>query len=488
MTSPGWHKDCFFSPQGKDKINPSGDMIERKAERRPAAIQGAALLLLAGAATVLLFPPLVRPASSPQKQFTLDNGLRVFLLERNSVPLVNIVAGVNAGSKDETDETSGLIHLLEHYILFRGTDVRSGSEIARDIRSRGAVFNAHTGQDAAFFDLTLPAEHFLFGLKNQKEILFRMKIEEDGLNAEKEVIGEEIRQIEDDPFRLGQALVFQNLLAGHPYGRPIYGDPGCLADLTAGDIERFYKRLFVPNNTVLAIVGNLPVDEMEARVREVFADVPRGEDPPPPPEFARPPSKTVEIERELDISEAYLFVGVLGPDYNDPGQYAADVLTQILGQGIHPMMTVALKNSRRAGVNSAHLSYIALKRAGAFVAYITLEPSKISVAKRETITFLKGVRRENFSPQDVLIEDRAAAFDLLESAKNKIRFLGQKAWESGLGLASSMAAHMLLAGTESEIDYLERIATVTSGDLRKAAGASFNRDAFVIVSIVPRKK
>lgn len=138
-------------------------MIERKAERRPAAIQGAALLLLAGAATVLLFPPLVRPASSPQKQFTLDNGLRVFLLERNSVPLVNIVAGVNAGSKDETDETSGLIHLLEHYILFRGTDVRSGSEIARDIRSRGAVFNAHTGQDAAFFDLTLPAEHFLFG-------------------------------------------------------------------------------------------------------------------------------------------------------------------------------------------------------------------------------------------------------------------------------------------------------------------------------------
>ncbi len=114
-----------------------------------------------------------------------------------------------------------------------------------------------------------------------------------------------------------------------------------------------------------------------------------GEDPPPPPEFARPPSKTVEIERELDISEAYLFVGVLGPDYNDPGQYAADVLTQILGQGIHPMMTVALKNSRRAGVNSAHLSYIALKRAGAFVAYITLNHPLISVAKRETITFLK---------------------------------------------------------------------------------------------------
>ncbi len=464
-------------------------MVDIKAIWRPVTVVGLGNLLLLGwAATALSFPAFGQTSPSAQKRFTLSNGLRVFLLERESVPLVNIVAGVNAGSKDETDETSGLIHLLEHYILFRGTDLRSGNEIARDIRNHGAIFNAHTGHDAAYFEISLPAEHLEFGLKNHKEILFRLKIGEAELESEKEVIREEIKQIEDDPFRLGQSLVYQHLLAGHPYGRPIYGTPERLEKLSAQDVEHFYERLFVPNNTVIAVVGNLPVSEMETRVREIFSDIPRGPEPPPPPERARPLPETVEIERELDVGEAYLLIGTLGPDYNDPGQYAADVLTQVLGQGIHPMMTVALKSGGRARINSVQMTYIALKRAGAFVSYLTLEPKGLPTAKREAIAFLRRVRKENFSPSDVLFEERASFFDYLQSAKNKILFIGQKGWESGLGLASSMAAHMLLTDAEAGIDYLDRIAAVRSDDLREAAASAFARTAYVIVSIAPRKK
>jgi len=464
-------------------------MVDKKAIRRPATVNGMVnLLLLVWAATAFLFPASGEASPPVEKRFTLDNGLRVCLFQRDSVPLVNIVAGVNAGSKDETDETSGLVHLLEHYILFRGTDLRSGGEIARDIRNHGAFFNAHTGQDAAFFEISLPSEHFEFGLKNQKEILFRLKIGEAELEAEKEVIREEIRKIEDDPFRWGRALVYQNLLAGHPYGRPVYGVPERLEKLSAEDVVRFYKRLFVPNNAVIAVVGNLPLSEMETRVREVFSDVPRGEDPPAPPERARPLRETVEIERELDVDEAYLLIGVLGPDYNDPGQYAADILTQILGQGLHPMLAGALKGGRRVLVNSAWMDYIALKRAGAFVAYITMEPKNLPAARREAITFLKRVRSENFSPSDVVGEERMFAFEYLESAKNRIRFLVQQAWENGLGLAMSAAMHMLFNETDAGIDYLDRIAALQSNDLRRAADAAFSRDAYVLVSIVPRKK
>jgi hypothetical protein len=55
------------------------------------------------------------------KYFVLDNGLKVFLLEKRNVPLINVAAAVGLGSKDETAETSGIVHILEHYILFRGT-------------------------------------------------------------------------------------------------------------------------------------------------------------------------------------------------------------------------------------------------------------------------------------------------------------------------------------------------------------------------------
>jgi len=446
------------------------------------------LLLLVLAATVLAPPVAGKTLPPSEKIFTLDNGLRVFLIRRESVPLVNIVAGVNAGSKDETEETSGLIHLLEHNIIFRGTDLRSGSEIARDLRRHGAAFNAHTGQDFALFEVSLPSEHFAFGLAVQKEMLFELKIGEAELAAEKEVILEEIRQIEDDPFRLGQTLVYGGLFAGHPYGRPIYGNPDVIRRLSAADVERFYRRLFVPNNAVLAVVGNLPLEEMEARVREAFAAVPRGEASPPPPERPRPLSGIVEVAREMDVDEAYLLLGAIGPDYSDPGQYAADLLTQILGQGLRPLLAGALKSGQRELVNSAQMTYVTLKRAGAFVAYFTLDPKFLPAAKRQAVDYLKRVRSEKFAPEDFIGEERDFAFDYLAAARNAIRFIVLQAWESGVGLATSMAMHLLLRDDDSKIDYLERVGALRSFDLREAAAAAFNRDAFVLVSIVPRKK
>jgi len=448
------------------------------------------LLLLITAATALSFNfsfPL-QGVPTAEKLFTLDNGLRVFLFERPSVPLVNIVAAVNAGSKDETDSTSGLTHVLEHYVLFRGTDLRTGDRIAREIRDHGATFNAHTGQDMSVYEISLPSEHFDFGLRNQKEILFQLKIGEAELAAEKEVILEEIKQLQDDPFRYGGALVYQNLLAGHPYGRPVYGESETVKNLTREDLERFYRRHFVPNNTALAIVGSLPIAEMEARVRSVFEGLPRGGEPPPPPDRPRPLGKTVEIEKELDVDEAYLIIGALGPDYNEPAQYPADVLNQILGQGINPLLVSALKGGRRDLVNSAMMTYIAMKRAGAFVAYITLDPKNLIPAKREAVRFLRQVRQENFSPTDFQGEERDFAYDHLEGAKNALRFAVQKAWESGLGLATSMAMHMLLIDRESKIDYLERVAATRSSELRETAAAYFSRGEYVLVSIVPKKK
>lgn len=446
------------------------------------------LLLSVGGATVLPLSasPLSLPLPPPEKAFTLDNGLRVFLLERHSVALVHIVAAVNAGSKNETDATAGLAHALEHCLLFRGNDLRSGNEAARRIRDHGAVFNARTGQDEVLFEITLPSKHFLFGLENQKEMIFRLKIGEAELEAEKEVLQEEIRQIEDDPFRLGRALVYQNLYSGHPYGRPVYGTREGIRRLTVEDIEAFHRRLFVPNNAVLAVVGDLPISEMEVRVREVFAGVPRGPEPPPALPLPPPPVESVEIERTMDVGEAYVFIGFPGPDYEDDGQYAADLLAEILGQGIRPLLAAALRDGRRVLAHTARMEYVALKRAGAFVAVLTCEPKNAASAKREALAYLRRARMENFQPGDVLGEERWFAFDYLQAAKNNIRFLVQRAWESGLGLAVSTARHMLLT-SGGNLVYLDRISALTSEDLRRAADAAFSRKA-VVVTIVPRMK
>ena len=70
--------------------------------------------------------------------FELENGMKVFLYERHALPLLNIVFAFDLGTKNESKGTNGLVHILEHYILFRGTEIRSGKQVGQDNRAHGA--------------------------------------------------------------------------------------------------------------------------------------------------------------------------------------------------------------------------------------------------------------------------------------------------------------------------------------------------------------
>ncbi len=444
------------------------------------------LLILNPAAGCL---PLIASEQETSKSFILDNGLRVFLLEKRDIPLVNAVAAVNLGVKDETEEISGLAHLLEHYVLFRGTERRSGSEISRQVRQHGAYFNAHTGHDLTLFEIVVPSEHILFALRNQKEILFDLKLSQAGLDEEKEVIFEELRELEDDPFRYATSLVYQNLFQGHPYGKPVEGKKETIQALTVKMMEDFYRRFFVPDNCTLAVVGDFDLNSVEKEVRAVFEEVkvaPVQTGQREKIEIATPLGKAIDLDVELDVNKAYLVIGFLAPDYNHPDQYSFDLLTEILGRGLSPMLHSALRGQRRLA-ETVYMSYNALKYGGAALVYLTLDPKDIQAAKRETLGCLRRVRNENFSPDDHFGEARFSAFDFLGGAKNKVRYNAYQAMEKGLSLARALAQHLILSSSDKPLSYLENIERITSSDLRKVAAAYLSRSEYVAVSAVPKK-
>ncbi len=435
----------------------------------------------------------VSPATIPveneetAKYFVLENGLRVFLLEKRNVSLVNVVAAVGLGSKDETPETSGIVHVLEHYILFRGTEARTGSDVGRDIRRNGAYFNAHTGHDLAFFEISVPAKSADFALSNQREILFRLKVEQGELDKEKEVILEEFRQLEDDPFRYATTLAYQNLFPGHPYSNPLVGKPEVIKNLSADAFSEFYKRYFVPPNCALAVVGDFKIVEMEEKVRTVFGGIEGEIAPRPNIEPAAQPERNTDLDVEMDVQKAYLVVAVQGPDFNSPDQYSMDVLTEILGRGITPMLYSVLNQGPRRMIETLSMAYMTHKHAGALLIYITLDPRNLNRVRRETINFLRRAREQNFSPEDVYGAQQMFAFDRLGSAKNHIKYRAFRSQERGLFMAASLAQYMILSEGQAERKYLENIERVTSGDLRKAAAGYLSRANYVTVSILPKK-
>ena len=433
--------------------------------------------------------PKARPLTQDketEKGFTLENGMKVFLYERHNLPLVNIVVAVNAGSKDETDETNGLVHLLEHYILFRGTETRSGSDIAGDIRRHGAYFNAHTGQDLAIFEISIPAESTGFGLANQKEILFNLKIDDKELESEKEVILEELSQIRDDPFRYASALCYQALFAGHPYGRPVFGKAEAIKTLTAEQVNRFYKAYFVPGNCALAVVGDFATADMERLVRDVFGPLPKTGLRLEPLPMTVPLRKSVSQRFERDVREGYVFLGFVAPDYNHADQYAMNVLAEVLGRGVNPLLPALLRGERDS-VQTVSMSYLAFRFGGAAVVSIKMDPKDMATIQRAAVGYLKRAHNEAYSKKDFTGEAEMFAFDYLESAKNQIRFAVGQAEESGLQLAGSLARHLLLNTRDKPGRYLNEIGRVDSSDLRKTAAKYLGKGEYAAVSIVPRK-
>ncbi len=425
-------------------------------------------------------------AETRDKFLTLENGLRVVLVEKPGLPLVSIAAAVDVGVKDEPAGASGLIHILEHCILFRGTERRSGAEVGRDVRRNGAYFNASTSLDLASFEISLPADRIDFGLANQREILFDFDVSADELEKEKEVILEEMRMIADDPLKRASALVAESLFPGHPYGRPVYGTEAGIASLTPERIKEFHAAAFFPGNCALAVVGGLPIETMEAKVRQVFGRVPgRTVIRPPKAERSRLLEKDVDIREEMDVKEAYLAIGFVGPDYNHEDRFAVDLLVEILGRGVNPMLNSALR-ARRDLIQTVSMSYVPLRSGGIIMVVFTLDPKDVRMARSEALGFLRRARELSFAASDHFGEDRTFAFDFLEAARNQLRFGSRRGGESGLLLASGLARHVVL-GEGDGGDFLEAVGRVSSSDLRRAAARYFSKGDSVVVAIVPKK-
>jgi zinc protease len=435
-------------------------------------------------ALLALFGPAL--AGAEDRSFVLDNGLRVFLHEKRDLPLVHIATAFDVGSKNETDATSGLVHVLEHCILFRGSERRSGAEVSSDIRRHGAYFNANTGQDLSSFEISLPAEYAEFALRNQKDILFHLDLTQAELDDEKEIILEELNQMEDDPDRLAADLILQSLFPGHPYGRSVYGRREVIRAALVDDVLGFYRRYFVAENCAMAVVGDFATAEMENLIRTIFGPLPRTGLAPEPMPPAPPLKKGVSRRLERDVKDGYLFLGFVAPDYNHADQYAMTVLTEVLGRGVNPLLPALLRNERES-LQTVNMAYLANGLGGAVIVSVRAAPKDLPYLERAALNHLKRAQNEAYSKKDFQGEAEFYAFDYLESAKNQIRFSAGRAEELGLQLAGALARYMLLNTRQGPHRFLDGIDRVDSSALRKAAAKYLAKGEAAVVTVVPIK-
>src|SRR5665213_62505 len=174
---------------------------------------------------------------------------------------------VGTGSRDEAPEMAGSSHFLEH-LLFKGTETRSAAAIAEAVDEVGGDFNAFTTKEYTSFYIRLLAEHVELGLDILSDIMWRPALRASDLDAERQVILDEILMHADEPADEAAEQSSATLFPDHQLGREVLGTESSVEAMTALRIREFFEEHYLPGNMVVAVAGDLGHDAVVAGLDE----------------------------------------------------------------------------------------------------------------------------------------------------------------------------------------------------------------------------
>jgi predicted Zn-dependent peptidase len=258
----------------------------------------------------------------------LDSGERVISERLAHVRSVALGFWIGAGSRDETDAKAGLSHFIEH-LLFKGTTSYSAQEIAEIFDGLGGELNAATSREHTVVYARVPDDKLSVALDVMGEMVFAPAFAE--LDAEREVVLEEIAMYEDQPQELVHDLISEATFGTHALGRPVIGRAEVISNVTRRSISGYHRSMYVPGNVVVAAAGNLRHEELErllVRLQRRTAGASRG--PRVRPALVKAPSPSVRFQRK-DTEQYHVCIAAPGIARSDRRRFAASLLDGILG-------------------------------------------------------------------------------------------------------------------------------------------------------------
>ena len=259
----------------------------------------------------------------------LDSGERVISERLAHVRSVSIGFWIGAGSRDETDAKAGLSHFIEH-LLFKGTASYSAQQIAEIFDGLGGELNAATSREHTVVFARVPDDKLEVALDVMGEMVFAPAFAE--LDAEREVVLEEIAMYEDQPQELVHDLISEATFGTHPLGRPVIGRAEIISSVSRRVVSGYHRSMYVPGNVVVAAAGNLKHEEFERLLVRMQrrAAAPARKGPRVRPPLVKAPPPDLRFQRK-DTEQYHVCVAAPGIARSDRRRFAASLLDGILG-------------------------------------------------------------------------------------------------------------------------------------------------------------
>lgn len=280
------------------------------------------------------------------RKFTLENGLKLIVHTDKSTPLSAVNLLYNVGSKHEDPEMTGFAHLFEH-LMFSGTKKVPGFDSA--IEMAGGESNAFTNSDITNFFITIPTANIETALWLEADRMAGLDLSSKNLKIQKDVVSEEFRQrYLNQPY--GDAMSFLRPLVYkvHPYRWPTIGmNLSHIENASAREANKFFKRFYSPDNSILTIAGNISPGKAYRLVQKWFGSIAPVKASPTNilPEPEQKESRKLTLERPVPANVIYKAWVI--PHRTDPEFHVFDMITDILSGGESGRLYTSLVREKR---------------------------------------------------------------------------------------------------------------------------------------------
>jgi predicted Zn-dependent peptidase len=452
------------------------------------------------------------------REHTFANGLQLLVVERHDSPTVTAYITLGVGSVNETNETRGVAHLLEH-MRFKGTKTlgttdygkeaplladieRVGAEldalvsrkdadlqeiaavrkklqelqmrhqqyVVKDEVSRiyaekgGVGYNAFTSKDLTTYLVSLPSNKLELWAAIESDRMKNAVLRE--FFTERDVIQEERRRsYESSP----SGLLYENLLATafsmHPYRNPIIGWHSDIENLSLAETRDFMDKYYAPVNTVIALVGDVVFEQAVTLVENYFGDIKPGV--PVPPVVAVEPQQRGEKRVHIDFdAEPSLSIAFHKPTLPDRADYVFDLIDMVLGQGRTSRLYQSLVVEKQLAAAVSTSGAPGSRYPNLFV---------ISATPRHPHTVAE-VEQAIYDELEKLANEPVADNELVRS-RNRLATDRLRALKGNGGLARMLTYYQSVTGDwRYLVDYDEQVAGITAEEIMAVAKTYFTPD------------
>ncbi len=429
---------------------------------------------------LLCLPFFVHAAGSPVYEKKLENGLKILVKPDHRSPVVVSQVWYKVGSSYEPGGITGISHMLEH-MMFKGTEKYPAGEFSRIIAENGGRENAFTGRDYTAYFQTLEKSKLEVSFKLEADRMRNLKLSDEELQKEREVVTEERRMRTDDKPRSKTHEYFMSMaFSNNPYKNPVIGWPSDIAHYQIDDLKDWYQMWYAPNNATLVVVGDVKPEAVFTLAEQYFA--------PLKPSIIKPVKPQTEIEQmgvrkmtvKLPAKLPYIMMGYKVPVLNTVNDeweaYALEVLAGILDGGSSARLSTQLVRGQQIAVSAGAGYDLYARMSSLFMLEATPAAGKtvydLEYALKEQVYQLQ---REKVSAEELQrVKAQVLANAVYERDSNFYQAMQ-------LGMTETVGL-----GWQKVDEYVEKINQISAEQVRQVARKYLQEDRLSIAYLAPQ--